>query len=242
MMMELLAAAEEAVVELANLPVDNEMITDEKQSNEDEYSEIKNVTTLLDEENLHNENTTYALEANTEMENNNSTEAPQNTFNTGSTYTDYFPTVLGPNTVKDIVYQSKLYATQRGKAMNFKEHELLAFLGLNFFMGYHTVPSYTHYWSCAEDLGIAIVKKVMPRSRFEQFLQYLHINDNSTLPPNNKDKIYKIRPFVITMNERFDILNNETRKLAVDESMIIFKGRSTLKQYNPSKEGTNYGA
>ncbi|KAG5873576.1 hypothetical protein JTB14_009656 [Gonioctena quinquepunctata] len=119
--------------------------------------------------------------------------------------------------------------------MNFKEHELLAFLGLHFFMGYHTVPSYTYYWSCAEDRGIAIVKRVMPRSRFEQFLQYLHKNDNSTLSPNNKDTIHKIRPFVITLNERLDILNNGTRKLAVDESMIISKGRSTLKRYNPKK-------
>ncbi|KAG5899689.1 hypothetical protein JTB14_015179 [Gonioctena quinquepunctata] len=152
-----------------------------------------------------------------------------------STYTDYFLTVLGPNIVEYIVYHSNLYATQRGKAMNFEEHELLAFLGLNYFMGYHTVPSCTHYWSCAEDLGIAIVKRVMPRSRLEQLLQYLHINDHSTLPPNNKDKIHKIRPFVITLNERFDILNNGTRKLAVDESMIIFEGRSTLKQYNPKK-------
>ncbi|KAG5873575.1 hypothetical protein JTB14_009655 [Gonioctena quinquepunctata] len=75
----------------------------------------------------------------------------------------------------------------------------------------------------------------MPRSRFEQFLQYLHINDNSTLHPNNKDKIHKIRPFVISLNERFGILNDGTRKLAVDESMIIFEGRSTLKQYNPKK-------
>ncbi|KAG5892501.1 hypothetical protein JTB14_015411 [Gonioctena quinquepunctata] len=39
---ELLVAAEEAVIELANLPVDNEMITDEEQSDEeDEYSEMK---------------------------------------------------------------------------------------------------------------------------------------------------------------------------------------------------------
>ncbi|KAG5861351.1 hypothetical protein JTB14_015722 [Gonioctena quinquepunctata] len=50
---ELLAAAKEAVVELANLPVDNEMITDEEQSDEeDEYSGMKNVPTLSDEENV----------------------------------------------------------------------------------------------------------------------------------------------------------------------------------------------
>ena len=119
--------------------------------------------------------------------------------------------------------------------MNFKESELLAFIGINFFMGFHKLPSYKHYWSCSDDLGIGIIKRVMPRSRFEQFLQYLHINDNSSIPANNKDKIYKIRPFVTSLNERFDILDNGTRELSIDESMIIFKGRSTLKQYNPKK-------
>ncbi|KAK9731039.1 Transposase IS4 [Popillia japonica] len=272
---ELLAAAEEAAIELINQPLDNETITDEEQS-EDEYFETSNMTTVLHAQNLGNKNANYEMEANIEIENNTPTAASEFSeskkskkgrkaeeelkrkwkkkeittnipsysldenpiaehFQHCSTYTDYFVTVLGSNTVKDIVYQSNLYAIQRGKTMNFKECELLTFLGLNFFMGYHTLPSYTHYWSCAEYLGIATVKRIMPRSRFEQFLKYLHINDNSTIPPDNKDKIYKIRPFVTTLNKRFDILNNGTRKLSVDESMIIFKGRSTLKQYNPKK-------
>lgn len=54
----------------------------------------------------------------------------------------------------------------------------------------------------------------MPRRCFEQFLQYLHIKDNSTIPTNSKDKIHK-RTFVKTLNEPFG-----TRKLAVDESTI----------------------
>lgn len=54
--------------------------------------------------------------------------------------------------------------------MDFKEHKVLAVPGLNFFMVYNTVPSYVHYWSCAADLGIAIVKRLKPRRRFEQFI------------------------------------------------------------------------
>ncbi|KAJ8966082.1 hypothetical protein NQ314_003751 [Rhamnusium bicolor] len=102
-------------------------------------------------------------------------------------------------------------------------------------MRYHKLPSYKNYWSCSDDLGVPIVRRVMPRSRFEQFLQYLHINDNSTIPADTKYKIYKIRPYVKALNEQFDMLNNGTTVLSVDESMIIFKGKSSLKQYNPKK-------
>lgn len=51
---ELLVGAEEAEIELTNLLVDNEIITDEEQCVE----EINNVTTLLYEENVYNENST----------------------------------------------------------------------------------------------------------------------------------------------------------------------------------------
>lgn len=41
-----MAAAEEAVIGLANLPMDNERLTDKEQSDDEhEYSEINNVTT-----------------------------------------------------------------------------------------------------------------------------------------------------------------------------------------------------
>lgn len=50
----------------------------------------------------------------------------------------------------------------------------------------------------------------------------------------SRDNIYKIRPLVKFPNEQFPCLYNGTRELAVDESMIIFKGRSTLK---PIKRG-----
>jgi hypothetical protein len=151
------------------------------------------------------------------------------------TYTDYFLTMLGPATIDDIVYQTNLYATQRNKNLNLKKEELLAFFGINFFMGYHSLPSYKNYWSADEDFDTSIVRRTMSRNRFEMMLSNLHLNDNTTIPRDNKDKIYKIRPFVINMKTQFDLLHHGTRELAVDESIILFKGRSSLKQYNPKK-------
>jgi hypothetical protein len=142
--------------------------------------------------------------------------------------------MLGPSTIDDIVYQTNLYATQRNKNLNLKK-ELLAFIGIIFFMGCHSLPSYKNYWSADEDFDTSIVRRTMSRNRFEMMLSNLHLNDNTTIPRDNKDKIYKLGPFVINMKTQFDLLHHGTRELAADESIILFKGRSSLKQYNPKK-------
>lgn len=150
-------------------------------------------------------------------------------------YVDYFLTLVGTDTIENVVFQSNLYGTQRNKTLNLKTNELLAFIGINFFMGYHSLPSYKNYWSSAEDLGVPIVGRTMTRNRFQQILSLLHINDNTTIPAGNKDKIFKIRPLVNSLNNQFDSLYHGSRELSVDESMILFKGRSSLKQFNPMK-------
>lgn len=47
--------------------------------------------------------------------------------------------------------------------------------------------------------------------------------------------MYKLRPLLDSLNDRFTMLYNVSRQVSIDESMILFKGRSSLKQYNPMK-------
>ena len=75
----------------------------------------------------------------------------------------------------------------------------------------------------------------MTRNRFAQILSNLHINDNASVPENNKDKLYKLRPLIAALNENFMKLFSVSKKVSVDESMIRFKGHSSIKQYNPMK-------
>lgn len=148
--------------------------------------------------------------------------------------TDIFCEMLSP-AVENIVFQSNLYATQRNKTLNLKAHEFFAFVGINFFMGYHKLPSWRHYWSTSEDLGISVVRQTMSRDRFDFILSSLHVNDNAQIPHNNTDKLFKLRPLISTLNGTFPEVYSGTREISVDESMILFKGRSCLKQYNPMK-------
>ena len=151
-----------------------------------------------------------------------------------NTPTDIF-LVLIEDIIDNIVYQSNLYATQRGKVLNLKKEELLTFIGMNFFMGYNTRPAWRDHYSSASDLNNALLCKKMPRDRFAIILSHLHCNDNSQKPRDCKDKLYKIRLMIDALNKKFQEVYNGTRELSVDESMIKFKGRSGLKQYLPMK-------
>ncbi|KAJ8896410.1 hypothetical protein PR048_001754 [Dryococelus australis] len=130
--------------------------------------------------------------------------------------------------VEDVTFQSRLYVTQNEKILNLKEGELLCFLGINFIMGYHKLPPWKHYWSTSEDLGVLVIN-AMPRDHFETILRYLHANDNTSVPHGNKDKIYKLRPVDNKLNDRFQQVHKWTLELSIDEIIILFKGRSTLK-------------
>ena len=98
--------------------------------------------------------------------------------------------VLISDALDNIEYQSNLYATQRDKILNFKKEELV-FIGMNFYMGNNTIPSWTDHYSSAPDLINLLVYKTMPRNRFAAILRYLHCDDNTQMPSNCKDKLYK---------------------------------------------------
>ncbi|XP_046980795.1 piggyBac transposable element-derived protein 3-like [Schistocerca americana] len=73
----------------------------------------------------------------------------------------------------------------------------------------------------------------MSRDRFDFILSNLHLNDNTKIPERNTDTLYKICPLLTALNKQFMSIYRGTRELSIDESMIVFKGRSSIKQYNP---------
>jgi hypothetical protein len=49
------------------------------------------------------------------------------------------------------------------------------------------------------------------------------------------DKLYKIRPLLEMLSKTYLKSYRPTKMRAIDESMIRFKGRSSIKQYMPLK-------
>ncbi|KAK7473834.1 hypothetical protein BaRGS_00034941, partial [Batillaria attramentaria] len=78
----------------------------------------------------------------------------------------------------------------------------------------------------------------MSRSRFEDILQFLHVVDNTFQPAADqpgRDKLFKIRPFLDAFTKACKECYDPKEKIAVDESIMPWKGRLGFKQYIPSK-------
>lgn len=155
-------------------------------------------------------------------------------------YRNLFPDYL----IDRIVFETNLYATQKGKPyVPTTDNEIRTFIGISILMGIKKLPYYRDYWSSSQDLNDAYISRLMPVNRFGWLLNNIHLNDN-VLQPNrsdvNYDKLYKVRPLIDIISETFKACYNPTKCVTVDESMVKFKGRSTLKQYlkdKPIKRG-----
>lgn len=75
----------------------------------------------------------------------------------------------------------------------------------------------------------------MPRTRFDWLLGNIHDSLQPKRGELNYDKLYKIRPLLSISSKTFANFYKPSKNISVDESMIRFKGRSSLRQYMPNK-------
>lgn len=150
-----------------------------------------------------------------------------------------FKTMFSEEIIENVVFQTNLYAEQSGKRYKpTNKEEIHTFFGINILMGIKRLPSYRDYWSSDIDLNDPFISKLMPVNRFSWLLGNVHLNNNSLMPKKGEpgfDKLYKLRPFLTALSQNFKNNFHPGQILAVDESMIKFKGRSSLKQYMPKK-------
>ena len=157
-----------------------------------------------------------------------------------------FLLMFSMNTVNDIVCETNKYAFQclkgAGKEPNLFERvtdiELLAYFGLCIAMSMHPIHSVRDYWSSDWILGVPSLARIMTVARFETITRYLHLNDNANMPATGTpgfDKLFKVRPFLESIHANFLSQYVPHKEVAIDEAMIKFKGRSSLKQYMPMK-------
>eukprot|EP00731_Ephydatia_muelleri_P017296 Em0010g394a len=132
--------------------------------------------------------------------------------------------IMPEQLLKDISEASNEYAkramtTEKYEKWNkISTAELKAYLGFHILMSINRLPSIDDYWSMNANLRYAPVADRISRDRFRDLQKYLHFVDNDTLVPRGQ--------------RGHDRLGKE---VAVDEAMIKFQGRSSLKQYMPLK-------
>lgn len=137
--------------------------------------------------------------------------------------------------IKHVLHQTALYARRDKSDTKFHltERQLLNFLGIVLLSGYHTVPSEADYWSNQQDLHLDVVSKVMSRDTFQQIKKYIHLADNYNLPAG--DKAAKVNELYQMLNKSLQQFGIFHSNLSIDESMVPYHGRHSMKMYIKGK-------
>jgi len=116
--------------------------------------------------------------------------------------------------------------------------EMAAFVGILYFMGYIKLNSYLNYWNTEYLTEMRGFRSIMSRDRWHVIWQFFHLcNNDECLPRDNPnfDKLFKIRPLVEVLVNKWQAAYYPGQNLSVDESIVAFKGRASMVQYNPQK-------
>ena len=164
---------------------------------------------------------------------------------------DFFKLYITEETIGHLVVQTNLYARQflDKEKDNLKPHsrvhewkptdraEMLTFLAILILMGIVHKPRLPMYWSTYSILAIPIFNQVMRRDRFLLLVRFLHFTDNTKYnrADPDRDKLYKIREVINMIKDRCGKVYSPGKSLSMDESLVLFKGRLSFKQYISSK-------
>ena len=111
-------------------------------------------------------------------------------------------------------------------------YELLAFIGVHIYMGIDSLPQCRMYWQ--EETRHATVASALSRDRFESITRFLTVSEPvAAAAPRNPFSF--VRSFIASLNHSFPRHWNPGRHIALDESMVSFRGRSDIKQFVPGK-------
>lgn len=111
--------------------------------------------------------------------------------------------------------------------------ELEGFLAITLNMGIIELPEIEDYWKTSWSSEVPFFTSVMRRDRFEQIFWLLHTSHAEEGQPERR--IDKVKSLIDILIPNFQSCYKPSRDIAVDETMVGFKGRFGAKQYMPNK-------
>ncbi|XP_064643576.1 piggyBac transposable element-derived protein 4-like [Lineus longissimus] len=164
---------------------------------------------------------------------------------------EFFELFFNDELIDLIVTQTNLFAQQfmndkglglkrRSRAKQWEDttgDEMRVYLGL------YTTPwrrrraEYQQYFSKRASLDTPFFRDVMDYDRFVLLNKFLHFADNTKAGDDDTIpcKLYKLWPILQHLKRRFSEVYQPERDVAIDESLMLWKGRLGWEQYIPSK-------
>lgn len=148
-----------------------------------------------------------------------------------------FSTLFDDELLDTLVLETNRYkATLGGRTKPFARGEIETALGIALYMSVSQLPARRMYWSAKTRQ--ATVADAMTVNRFEEVLSYIHVADNNLMKSKGQpgfDNLHKVRPLIRKLNKNMDACAEPELFVSIDEQIIPFKGRHSLKVYMKSK-------
>lgn len=190
-----------------------------------------------------------------EIDPNNPTPAPPRFPFTGTPRTEisddgvvgYFRMFFTDHLVQNIVQETNRYAEEIIRNSTAKTHsrwkgwtatsvnEMLVFFAVIIIQGIVKKPTLEWYWTKRQCIGTPFFANVMPYSRFTLLKKFLHFENMASVEECPNRKLLKIWPVYHFLNMRFAEMLTPERDISIDESLLLYKGRLSWRQYIPSK-------
>lgn len=162
---------------------------------------------------------------------------------------DFFSLLVTDIFLLHIIEQTNVYAeevflgkntTEKSRITTWKPLDLpefKVFLGLWFHMGNIKVNRLQDYWKTDDLFNFPCFQHHMSRNRFLLILRCLHFDKNpSQGEPGFGDRLHKIRFMQEYLNQKMEEVYYPQKNLAIDESMVLWRGRLAFRQYIKGKK------
>lgn len=111
--------------------------------------------------------------------------------------------------------------------------ELYCFFAVTLLMPHIRKNTVKQYWTTDPLLETPIFSKIFSQDRYLILRRMLHFDDN--VRQNGGDKLYKMRTIIETLRKKFSSIIEPYQNLVIDESLMLWKGRLSFRQYIPNK-------
>ena len=100
-------------------------------------------------------------------------------------------------------------------------------------MGIVKQPTIYSYWSKDSFYKNNFVPEIMNRNRFQLLLRFVHFVDNQGEAVD--DRLSKVRKLLEILEKNFTKCRRPGETIAIEETMVPWRGRLIFRQYNPGK-------
>ena len=108
--------------------------------------------------------------------------------------------------------------------------EMRGFIAVILNMGIIQLTNLKDYWSTDDTTDFPFFRSVFSRDHFFQIFGMLYVGD-----PDGSTRLDKIQPFIDRLCPVFESVFTPSQQIAIDESVISFKGRVSFRQYLKGK-------